>query len=120
MNIKSKIIVFSILATLIPAVGLGILSFQQNETMINENVTRELRALANYAGRESDLWIKEQILIARDLATSISTSKILIEELSLENQSQENLSVAQQGALELYLKSVHRLSLIHIYAVIAR
>ncbi|MDP1614199.1 MAG: hypothetical protein Q8L68_00210, partial [Methylococcales bacterium] len=61
MNIKSKIIVFSILATLIPAVGLGILSFQQNETMINENVTRELRALANYAGRESDLWIKEQI-----------------------------------------------------------
>ncbi|MBY0474180.1 MAG: diguanylate cyclase [Nitrosomonas sp.] len=107
MNISSKIIVFSILATLIPAVGLGILSFQQNETMISENVTRELRALANYAGRESDLWIKEQILIARDLSTSISTSKILIEELSLENQSQENISVAHQGALELYLKSVH-------------
>jgi len=108
LNIKSKIIVFSILATLIPAVGIGILSFQQNDAMINENVTRELRALANYAGRESDLWIKEQILVARDLATSISTSKILIEGLSLENQPQKNTSVAQQGALELYLKSVHR------------
>jgi diguanylate cyclase (GGDEF)-like protein len=108
LNIKSKIIVFSILATLIPAVGLGILSFQQNDAMINENVTRELRALANYAGRESDLWIKEQALVARDLATSISTSKILIEGLSLENQPQKNTSKAQQGALELYLKSVHR------------
>lgn len=68
-SIKSKIIVFSILATLIPSLVLGILSFQQNETMINENVTRELRALANYASRELDLWIKEQILAVRELST---------------------------------------------------
>jgi hypothetical protein len=33
--------------------------------MINENVTRELRALANYASRELELWIKEQILTVR-------------------------------------------------------
>jgi hypothetical protein len=79
-SIKSKIIVFSILATLIPSLGLGILSFQQNETMINENVTRELRALANYASRELELWIKEQNLTVRELATS----KILIEGLSKE------------------------------------
>ncbi|MDE2389717.1 MAG: GGDEF domain-containing protein, partial [Betaproteobacteria bacterium] len=70
------------LATLIPSLALGILSFQQNETMINENVARELRALANYASRELDLWIKEQILVVRELATS----KILIEGLSLENR----------------------------------
>ena len=80
------------------------LSFQQNETMINENVTRELRALANYASRELDLWIKEQILIVRELATS----KILIEGLSLENQPQINKFVMQQKAVELYLKSVHK------------
>lgn len=107
-SIKSKIIVFSILATLIPSAGLGILSFQQNETMINENVTRELRAMANYAGREADLWIKEQILVARDLSTSISTSKILIEGLSIENQTQKTELVVQQRALEFYLKSVYR------------
>ena len=102
-SIKSKIIVFSILATLIPSLALGILSFQQNETMINENVTRELRALANYASRELDLWIKEQILTVRELATS----KILIEGLSLENQSKKNKLIAQRKSLELYLKSVH-------------
>lgn len=105
-SIKSKIIVFSILATLIPSLGLGILSFQQNETMINENVTRELRALANYASRELELWIKEQILTVRELATS----KILIEGLSRDNQSQarKNKLKAQRKGLELYLQSVHK------------
>ncbi|PSJ16651.1 GGDEF domain-containing protein [Nitrosomonas supralitoralis] len=96
------------LATLIPSAGLGILSFQQNETMINENVTRELRAMSNYAGREADLWVKEQILVARDLSTSISTSKILIEGLSIESQTQKTELAAQQRALEFYLKSVYR------------
>ncbi|QOJ24989.1 MAG: diguanylate cyclase [Gammaproteobacteria bacterium] len=92
------------LATLIPSLALGILSFQQNETMINENVARELRALANYASRELDLWIKEQILAVRELATS----KILIEGLSLESQSTKNKFITQRKALELYLKSVHK------------
>lgn len=105
-SIKSKIIVFSILAILIPSLGLGILSFQQNETMINENVTRELRALANYASRELELWIKEQILTVRELATS----KILIEGLSKDNQAQarKNKLKVQRKGLELYLQSVHK------------
>ena len=103
-SIKSKIIVFSFLATLIPSLGLGILAFQQNETMVNENVTRELRALANYASRELELWIKEQILAVRELATS----KILIEGLSLENQARGKKLVAQRKGVELYLKSVHK------------
>jgi len=103
-SIKSKIIFFSILATLIPSLGLGILSFQQNETMIGENVTRELRALANYTSRELDLWIKEQILAVRELATS----KTIIEGLSSGHQSQNDKFIKQQKALELYLKSVHK------------
>ena len=103
-SIKSKIIVFSILATLIPSLGLGILSFKQNEVMISENVTRELRAMANHASRELDLWTKDQIYIAREL----STSKILIEGLSLTNQPQKNKFLIQQKILEHYLKSVHK------------
>ncbi len=103
-SIKSKIIVFSILATLIPSLGLGVLSFQQNEAIISENVTHELRALANHASRELDLWTKDQVYIARE----ISTSKILIESLSLTNQSQKNKFITQQKVLEHYLKSVHK------------
>ncbi|MBX3616037.1 MAG: diguanylate cyclase [Nitrosomonas sp.] len=107
-SIRSKIIVFSILATLIPSLGLGISSFQRNETMINENLTRELRTLARNTSRELDLWIKEQILAVRDLAASISTSKILIEGLSVENQFSKNQSITLPKATELYLKSVHK------------
>jgi len=103
-SIKNKIIVFSILATLIPSLGLGILSFQQNEAMISENVSRELRALANYASRELDLWIKEQIHVAREL----STSKILIDGLSQTDPSRKNKPVTQQQALAHYLTSVHK------------
>lgn len=104
-SIKSKIIVFSILATLIPSAGLGILSFQQNEVMINENVTRELRALANHASRELDLWTKDQIYIAREL----STSKILIDSLSNINQAYtNNRQIVQPKILEHYLISVHK------------
>lgn len=103
-SIKNKIIVFSILATLIPSLGLGILSFQQNEAMISENVSRELRALANYASRELDLWIKEQIHVAREL----STSKILIDGLSQTDSTKKNKPVTQQQVLGQYLASVHK------------
>jgi hypothetical protein len=54
-SIKSKIFVFAVMATLIPSLGLGLLSFRQNEAQINGNVTRELRALASQASRELEL-----------------------------------------------------------------
>ena len=103
-SIRYKIIVFAILSTLIPSFGFGVLSFQQNETMIGENVTRELRALANYASRELDFWIKDQILTVRELATT----KILIDALSLENRASRNKQKNQKDALSLYLKSVQK------------
>ncbi|GKS68093.1 diguanylate cyclase (GGDEF) domain-containing protein [Nitrosomonas sp. PY1] len=101
-SIKNKIIIFSILATLIPSIGLGILSFYQNEMMIKENLTRELRALTNYADHELNLWIKEQIYTVREL----SHSKILTEGVVLASQSQKDKSARQKAFIEHYLKSV--------------
>ena len=89
----------------IPSLGWAYL-ISRNET-INENLTR-LRTLARNTSRELDLWIKEQILAVRDLAASISTSKILIEGLSVENQFSKNQSITLPKATELYLKSVHK------------
>jgi diguanylate cyclase (GGDEF)-like protein len=102
-SIRNKIIVFSILATLIPSIGLGVLSFYQNEMMIKENLTRELRALTNYADHELTLWIKEQIYTVREL----SHSKILTEGVVLASQSQKDKSTRQKIFIENYLKSVH-------------
>ncbi len=60
-SIKSKIVVFAVMATLVPSLGLGLLSFRQNEAQINDNVTRELRALTNYAIREIELWVEKRV-----------------------------------------------------------
>jgi len=91
------------LATLIPSIGLGVLSFQQNETMIKENLTRELRALTNYADRELELWIKEQIYTVREL----SHSKILTDGISLLTSSpSKNVIARQKNLVENYFKSV--------------
>src|SRR6185437_10802404 len=69
-SIKSKIIVFAVLATLIPSLGLGLLSFRQNEAQISENVTRQLRALTSYANREIELWMDKRVQEARVAAAS--------------------------------------------------
>lgn len=69
-SIKSKIVMFSILATLIPSLGLGLLSFRQNEAQISETVTRELRALASDADREIELWLDKRVHEVRVSSTS--------------------------------------------------
>ncbi len=104
-SIKSKIIVFAILATFVPSLGLGFLSFHQNKAIISDNVTRELRASARYASRELDLWINEHIYTAR----ALSTSNIVIDELSLSFQLEEHVTEDANNALARYLRSVQEM-----------
>ena len=106
-SIKSKIIVFAILATFVPSLGLGFLSFYQNKAIISDNVTRELRASARYASRELDLWVNEHIYTAR----ALSTPNIIVDELSLAPQLEEHVTedADADNALELYLRSVQEM-----------
>jgi len=102
-SIKSKIFVFALIATLIPSLGLGLLSFRLNETLINDNLTRELLSLADFTSRELDLWVNEQI----QAASALSTSDIVINRLSATPRQQtEKLKISQQG-LTQYLRAVH-------------
>ena len=104
-SIKNKIIVFAILATFVPSLGLGFLSFHQNKAIISDNVTSELRASARYASRELDLWVNEHINTAR----ALSTSNIIIDELSLASQLEEHVTEDANNALERYLRSVQEM-----------
>ncbi|MET0919228.1 MAG: hypothetical protein ABWY07_12500, partial [Burkholderiales bacterium] len=45
-SIKSKLIAFALLATLVPSVGLGLLSFWGYQAVLNDNVSHELHMLA--------------------------------------------------------------------------
>ncbi len=104
-SIKSKIIVFAILATFLPSLGLGLLSFHQNKAIISDNVTRELRASARYASRELDLWVNENIYAAR----ALSTSNIIIDELSLASRLEGHVTEDANSALASYLRSVQEM-----------
>jgi diguanylate cyclase (GGDEF)-like protein len=105
-SIKSKIMVFAILATLIPSLGLGLLSFRQNEAQIDDNVTRELRALTSYANREIELWIDKRI---HEVYVS-STSSAVIDGLSAivrpQASTRANMPAKHPPALAHYLRSV--------------
>src|SRR6187455_3466969 len=81
-SIKSKIVVFAVIATLVPSLGLGLLSFRQNEAQIHDNVTRELRALTNYAIREIELWVEKRVHETQVTSASI----VVVEGLSTANR----------------------------------
>jgi diguanylate cyclase (GGDEF)-like protein len=105
-SIKSKIMIFAILATLIPSLGLGLLSFRQNEAQISNNVTRELRALTDEASREIELWIDKRV---HEMNVT-STSSAVIDELSaiVRPQARARASATHKHpqALAHYLRSV--------------
>lgn len=102
-SIRSKIVVFAVIATLIPSVGLGLLSFRQNKQLINDSVTRELRTLADDANRQLDAWMNENTLAVRVL----STSNPVIEGLAALNGGPDSHSAKQaQSVLAGYLRSV--------------
>ena len=102
-SIKSKIFVFALLATLIPSVILGLLSFHQNDSSIRENLTRELRTLANHASSELISWINRNI---QD-ATPLTTSRIMIEVLSNPANLQNDEKSQAHNMLNNYLRLVH-------------
>lgn len=101
-SIKSRIMVFTIVAMLIPTFGVGLLSFWQLEAQTGSNVTRELRALTNYASRELELWIDERIHEVRVL----SASNTVIEGLTAMARLHAGKPGKDPKALSHYLRSV--------------
>ena len=102
-SIRSNILAFAILATLVPSVGLGLMSFVGYQDVINRNVDYELRALAKDASSELTLWVRDRV---HDLRT-LSTAATLVEGL---NGGAPRAGSARIGEAELalYLRSVQK------------
>src|SRR5690606_2068614 len=101
-SIRSKLIAFAILATLVPSVALGVLSFWRYQSVVSDNVSHELRALTADASAELKLWYRERIGELRTLSTAYTLSDGL-------SQGAEPRPIAVRvGARELaqYLRSV--------------
>ncbi len=102
-SIRSKIFIFALLSTLIPSLVLGLLSFRQNEKLINNNVKRELRILASHASRELDAWINQNI----HEANSLTSAKIIIDALSNVANIDNGYFKTSPEMLTQYLRALH-------------
>src|SRR5207244_12754420 len=76
-SIRSQLLVFALLATLIPSFTTAWISYQQNKRSLTENVTRELQSVSAQSAREMDLWIKERLYELRVFASSYEVSENL-------------------------------------------
>ncbi len=70
MSIRNRILVFAILVTLVPSLGLGWLYFSQAEKAVKENARQELANTAAHVERELQLWLKERFYEIRVFSSS--------------------------------------------------
>ena len=103
-SIKNKILTFAILATLIPSMGLGLLSFWRYQAVISDNVSHELRTLASDTTVELTMWLRERVNEVR----ALSTAYTLIDGLTAATAPRSGAAPIGARELELFLRSVQK------------
>ena len=76
-EIKRRILAFALLATLIPSLSLGWLSYVQNSKVMTEKVSEELQNATSQAARELDLWVNQRLYELRVFTGSYEVSENL-------------------------------------------
>ena len=74
-RIRSKMLVFGLLATLIPSFTTAWISYLQNKRSLTEKITGELQSESGQTAREMDLWVKERVYELRVFASSYEVSE---------------------------------------------
>lgn len=104
-SVRSKILLFAVLATLLPSLATAWFSYLQNQRSLIAKATEELHSVSAQAAREVDLWIKERRYDLRVFASSYEVTE------NLERLQRDGGPAARTGRpyqhLTGYLKSVH-------------
>ena len=102
-SIKTKIIIFALVATIIPSVGMGWLSYVQNRQFLNEKIKQELKVVTTQVSRELDLWLKDRLYDVR----VFSSSYVVLENLDkILHQGDPQEERVAHRKLKDYVKSV--------------
>jgi diguanylate cyclase (GGDEF)-like protein len=96
-TIRSKILVFALLVTLIPSGLTAWISYSQNRRALEGKIARELLSASSQAAREMDVWLKERLYDLRVFASSYEVS---------ENLARRTVASKKRGRLNDYLNSV--------------
>ncbi len=77
-SIKTRIVAFAIVATIVPALTLGSLAYLQITRFLNQKISQDLKNIAGQVSRELDLCIKERIYDVRVFSSSYLVTENLI------------------------------------------
>ncbi|MBM2853704.1 MAG: hypothetical protein HW417_632 [Steroidobacteraceae bacterium] len=104
-SIRNKILVFAVLATLLPSLATAWFSYLETKRSLTAKATEELLSVSTQAAREVDLWIKERRYDLRVFASSYEVTE------NLERLPREGSKAVRSGRpyqhLTDYLRSVH-------------
>ncbi len=76
-GIRNRILIFALIVTLTPSLGLGWLFYTQAKKMLQENAELELHSIINQAQRETSIWLKESAYNMRVFSNSFVISENL-------------------------------------------
>jgi len=103
-SIKSKILIFSLMATILPSLVLGCLSYMQSSKLLRDKLSNELNNATVQASGKLDQWLKERLYDLRVFSSSYIISENLADML-VEGHSKFETSAARRH-IKAYLKSV--------------
>jgi diguanylate cyclase (GGDEF)-like protein len=76
-SVRNKVLVFAVLATLIPSLSTAWVSYVQNKRSLTEKIAGELQGVGSQTAREMDLWVKERLYDLRVFASSYEVTENL-------------------------------------------
>jgi diguanylate cyclase (GGDEF)-like protein len=76
-TVRSKILVFALLVTLIPSGLTAWISYSQNRRALEQKISKELLSSSAQAAREMDVWLKERLYDLRVFASSYEVTERL-------------------------------------------
>lgn len=104
-SIRSRILIFAVLATLLPSLATAWFSYVENKRSLSAKASEELRSVSTQAVRELDLWTKERRYDLRVFASSYEVTENLERMPRVAGEAVRSGRAHQH--LSDYLKSVH-------------
>jgi HAMP domain-containing protein/uncharacterized protein YjiS (DUF1127 family) len=91
-TVRSKILVFALLVTLLPSGLTAWISYNQNRRALEQKISQELLSSSGQAAREMDVWLKERLYDLRVFASSYEVSEKLFTRKSAAPRDRERLN----------------------------
>ena len=76
-SIRNKILVFAVLAALLPSLATAWFSYLENKRSLTAKASEELSSVSTQVAREVDLWVKERLYDLRVFASSYEVTENL-------------------------------------------